>query len=92
MARERPRKMPSDNDAKLNRNGGKAKADISIYGQESNYLVIALRRLNRGVFAELFHKDVGCKHLNHLVWLLLNIVWVRGPTKRLTARKKPVVA
>ncbi len=67
MARERPRKMPSDNDAKLNRNGGKAKADISIYGQESNYLVIALRRLNRGVFAELFHKDVGYKNLNYLV-------------------------
>ncbi len=58
MARERLRKMPSDNDAKLNRNGGKAKADISIYGQESNYLVIALRRLNRGVFAKLFQAKV----------------------------------
>lgn len=30
-------------------------------------LVIALRRLNRGVFAELFHKDVGYKYLNYLV-------------------------
>ncbi len=29
-------------------------------------LVIALRRLNRGVFAELFHEDVDYNHLNYI--------------------------
>ncbi len=60
MAREQPRKMSSDSDAKLNRNGGKTKADISIYGQESNYTTWRLARMNlaiRGIDGQIAHGD-----------------------------------
>ena len=51
--------------AKGNRNGGKAKADISIYGQESNYTTWRLARMNlalRGIDGQIaqgdtFHND-----------------------------------
>jgi type I restriction enzyme M protein len=46
--------------AKGNGNGGKAKADISIYGQESNYTTWRLARMNlaiRGIDAQVAHGD-----------------------------------
>jgi type I restriction enzyme M protein len=46
--------------AKGNGNGGKAKADISIYGQESNYTTWRLARMNlaiRGIDAQIAHGD-----------------------------------
>jgi type I restriction enzyme M protein len=46
--------------AKGNGNGGKAKADISIYGQESNYTTWRLAKMNlaiRGIDAQIAHGD-----------------------------------
>ena len=46
--------------AKGNGNGGKAKADISIYGQESNYTTWRLARMNlaiRGIDGQIAHGD-----------------------------------
>jgi type I restriction enzyme M protein len=46
--------------AKGNGNGGKAKADISIYGQESNYTTWRLARMNlaiRGIEGQIAHGD-----------------------------------
>ena len=46
--------------AKGNSNGGKAKADISIYGQESNYTTWRLARMNlaiRGIEGQIAHGD-----------------------------------
>src|SRR2546426_2837316 len=46
--------------AKGNGNGGKAKADISIYGQESNYTTWRLARMNlaiRGIDSQIAHGD-----------------------------------
>ncbi len=46
--------------AKGNGNGGKAKADISIYGQESNYTTWRLARMNlalRGIDGQIGHGD-----------------------------------
>src|SRR5438094_4156128 len=46
--------------AKGNGNGGKAKSDISIYGQESNYTTWRLARMNlaiRGIDGQIAHGD-----------------------------------
>ena len=46
--------------AKGNGNGGKAKADISIYGQESNYTTWRLAKMNlaiRGIDGQIAHGD-----------------------------------
>jgi type I restriction enzyme M protein len=46
--------------AKGNGNGGKAKADISIYGQESNYTTWRLAKMNlaiRGIGGQIAHGD-----------------------------------
>jgi type I restriction enzyme M protein len=46
--------------AKANGNGGKAKADISIYGQESNYTTWRLARMNlaiRNIDGQIAHGD-----------------------------------
>src|SRR3989475_10396419 len=46
--------------ARGNGNGGKAKADISIYGQESNYTTWRLARMNlaiRGIEGQIAHGD-----------------------------------
>jgi type I restriction enzyme M protein len=46
--------------AKGNGNGGKARADISIYGQESNYTTWRLARMNlaiRGIDGQIAHGD-----------------------------------
>jgi type I restriction enzyme M protein len=46
--------------AKGNGNGGKAKADISIYGQESNYTTWRLAKMNlaiRGIEGQIAHGD-----------------------------------
>jgi type I restriction enzyme M protein len=46
--------------AKGNGNGGKAKADISIYGQESNYTTWRLAKINlaiRGIEGQIAHGD-----------------------------------
>jgi type I restriction enzyme M protein len=46
--------------ARGNGNGGKAKADISIYGQESNYTTWRLARMNlalRGIDGQIAHGD-----------------------------------
>mgnify|MGYP000380342761 CR=1 FL=1 len=46
--------------AKGNGNGGKARADISIYGQESNYTTWRLAKMNlaiRGIDAQIAHGD-----------------------------------
>ena len=46
--------------AKGNANGGKAKADISIYGQESNYTTWRLAKMNlaiRGIDGQIAHGD-----------------------------------
>jgi len=46
--------------AKGNGNGGRAKADISIYGQESNYTTWRLARMNlaiRGIDGQIAHGD-----------------------------------
>ncbi|OOO02084.1 MAG: hypothetical protein USCGTAYLOR_01695 [Chromatiales bacterium USCg_Taylor] len=46
--------------AKGNGNGGKAKTDISIYGQESNYTTWRLARMNlaiRGIDGQIAHGD-----------------------------------
>jgi len=46
--------------AKGNGNGGKAKADISIYGQESNYTTWKLAKMNlaiRGIDGQIAHGD-----------------------------------
>ncbi len=91
MARERPRKMPSDNDAKLNRNGGKAKADISIYGQESNYLVIALRRLNRGVFAVTPAEQTPIQTAQGAFQSLLPDLWGPAAQARATVWGLPMI-
>ncbi len=43
-----------------NGNGGKAKADISIYGQESNYTTWRLAKMNlaiRGIDGQIAHGD-----------------------------------
>ncbi len=46
--------------AQGNGNGGKAKADISIYGQESNYTTWRFAKMNlaiRGIDAQIVHGD-----------------------------------
>jgi type I restriction enzyme M protein len=46
--------------AKGNANGGKAKADISVYGQESNYTTWRLAKMNlaiRGIDGQISHGD-----------------------------------
>jgi type I restriction enzyme M protein len=53
--------------AKGNGNGGKAKADISIYGQESNYTTWRLAKMNlaiRGIDGQIAHGDTfhGDRH------------------------------
>ncbi len=40
-----------------NGNGGKAKADISIYGQESNYTTWRIAKMNRGIDGQIAHGD-----------------------------------
>ena len=60
MARERPRITPSNTDAESNGNGGKARADISIYGQEANHTTWRLAHMNltiRGIDGQVAADD-----------------------------------
>jgi type I restriction enzyme M protein len=66
--------------AKGNGNGGKAKADISIYGQESNYTTWRLAKMNlaiRGIEGQIAHGDTF--HSDHFPDLRADTILANPP-------------